>query len=49
VKKLPKSKNTGELPGNYWGIPRLPIFGIKKTLLPRGDPNLALKKVITEN
>jgi hypothetical protein len=33
VKNLIQSQNTWELPGTYLGIPRLPIFEIKKTLL----------------
>ena len=35
--KTPKSQNTGELPGNYLGIPRLPIFEIKKKLSSPGS------------
>ena len=33
VKKTPQSQNTGELPGNYQGMPQVPIFEIKKTPL----------------
>ena len=45
--KTPKSQNTGELPGNYQGIPRLPIFEIKKTSPLRGVYSLAPNTMTT--